>query len=357
MTNIGIFSIWGKKNGPGVQALHCLFVVGMLLAPVISRPFLSNIDTHNRELTDNENSTALGEQLNKTVNESESQGLLKDEVDLTYPYLIAGILTFISAVIFAVSMFITKKSGIKGMILTVKSKTQHNTKSTSPDEANKNALLNRRKIQLTVLVFFFIFAFCTAEVLYGMFLVTFIVQYVGLSNQKAADIASVFFFVTIASRAAGVFIITKVKPVLLIFCGMSLTIFSAVLFYFVNEHIIILWVAACLAAWGSATQYPSTLTWVSEYTEVKGYVGTALLVSNALGYFIGPFTLGLLFNTYEISAFLYVLSASLCLKFIAFAAINVFLKFCWKDTFTDNCEVEMDEIATKDILLETQNKV
>ena len=116
-----------------------------------------------------------------------------------------------------------------------------------------------------------------------MFLVTFIVQYVGLSNQEAADIASVFFFVTIASRAGGVFIITKVKPVLLIFFGMSLTIFSAVLFYFVNEHIVILWVAACLAAWGSATQYPSTLTWVSEYTEVKGYVGTALLVSNALG--------------------------------------------------------------------------
>ena len=74
------------------------------------------------------------------------------------------------------------------------------------------------------------------------------------------------------------------------------------------------------------------------------------------GYFIGPFTLGLLFNRYEISAFLYVLSASLCLKFIAFAIINVFLKFCWKDTSANNCEVEMDEIATKDILLETENK-
>ena len=190
-----------------------------------------------------------------------------------------------------------------------------------------------------------------------MFLVTFAIQYVGLNNQKAADVASVFFFVLIASRAAGIFIITKLKPVLLIFCGMSLTIFSAVLFYFVKEHIVILWLAVCLAAWGSGPQYPSALTWISEYTEVKGYIGTALLVSNALGFFIGPLMLGVLFKTYGISAFLYILSVSLCLKFIAFASINIFLKFCWKDTFTDNCEVEMDEIATKDILLETRNKV
>ena len=338
-----------------MQALHCLFVVGMLLAPVISRPFLSNIDRDVSESTENQNNTALDGQLNKTASESES--LPTNEVDLTYPYLTAAIVTFISAVIFVVSMFLTKKSGIKGMILAGKNKTQHSTKSSSPDEATNNALLNQRKMQLTALVFFFIFAFCTAEVLYGIFLVTFIVQFAGLSKQTATDIASVFFLATVASRAAGVFIITKVKPVILIFCGMSLTIFSAVLFYFVKEHIIILWVAACLAGLGSATQYPSTLTWVSEYTEVKGYVGTVLLVSNALGYFIGPLTLGILFKTYEISSFLYVLSASLCLKFIAFAAINVFLKLCWKDTFTDNCEVEMDEIATKDILLETDNKV
>ena len=86
VTNIGIFSIWGKKNGPWVQALHCLFVVGMLLAPVISRPFLSNTDKNTSELTDNQNSTVLGEQLNKTAAQNESQVLPMDEVDLTYPY-------------------------------------------------------------------------------------------------------------------------------------------------------------------------------------------------------------------------------------------------------------------------------
>ena len=192
VSNIAIFIIWGKKNGPWMQALHCLFVVGMLLAPVISRPFLSNTDRDANDVTENEeivNSTTLPDVV--------SQVLPSDEVNLTYPYLIAGILTFISAVIFAVSMFITMKSGsgFKGMILAGKPTPHHNPKSSDYNEANNNALLNRRKKQLTALVFFFIFAFSTAEVLYGMFLVTFAVQYVGLNNQQAADVASVFFFV------------------------------------------------------------------------------------------------------------------------------------------------------------------
>ena len=253
-----------------MQALHCLFVVGMLLAPVISRPFLSNTDREANDVTENEeiaNSTTLADVV--------SQVLPTDEVNLTYPYLIAGILTFISAAIFAVPMLITKKSGFEGMILAGKPTTRHNTKSSGYNEACNDILLNRRKKRLTALVFFFIFAFSTAEVLYGMFLVTFAVQYVGLNNQEAADVASVFFFVLIASRAAGIFIITKLKTVLLIFFGISLTIFSAVLFYFANKHIIFLCLAVCLAAWGSGPQYPSALTWISEYTEVKGYVGTA----------------------------------------------------------------------------------
>ena len=346
--------IWEKKNGHWVQALHCLFVVGMLLAPLISRPFLSHETNDDNNTGAMENKTALQEETNNVTSVSKNLGLTKDDVNLMYPYLITGILTLVSSVIFLLAMLSTKESGLRRMIFTDKRR-QENSKVSSQNQNTDDKIMKKRKLQLTLLVLFFIFAFCTAEVLYGVFLVTFIVQFVGLDKQDAALVASVFFFVTIASRAAGIFIITKVKPVLLIFFGMSLTIISAVLFYLVNEHIVILWVASCLAAWGSATQYPSTLTWVSEYTEVKGYVGTTLLVSNAVGYFIGPLSLGLLFKAYEISSFLYVLTTSLCLKFIAYTAINVFLKYCWNNN--NNCDVEMDEIATNGVLLEVENKV
>ena len=267
VTNIGIFMIWGKKNGPWVQALHCLFVVGMLLAPLISRPFLgqgTTDDNSTGELTETvvENRTTLNGEVNSVTSSSETQSSTKSDVDLMFPYLIAGILTFVSGAIFVFSMLSTKESGIRRMIFTDKRRPE-NTSTGRKNQGGEDKIMRRRKLQLTTLVFFFILAFCTAEVLYGMFLVTFTVQFVGLDKQDAAMIASVFFFVTIASRAAGIFIITKVKPVLLIFFGMSLTIISAILFYLVNEHVILLWVACCLAAWGSATQYPSTLTWVS----------------------------------------------------------------------------------------------
>ncbi len=336
VTNIGIFKIWGKRNGPWVQALHCLFVVGMLLAPVISRPFLSDRDSDQHGL----NQTAANRS-NTSLPNVTAEIVSSDEVDLTHPYLIVGLLSLLSATVFAVTLLLTKQSGWRFFVLEEPSKASQNDSETNTRETD--AWLRHRKMIFTALISMFIISYCMAEMLLGMFLVTFIVQYIGWSASDAAGLASVYFFAVIASRASGVFFITFIKPIFLIISGIVLLVLSCVLFYLVKEHWSIVWIASFSSAVGSATIFPSTLTWVSEYTEVKGYVGTALLVSTSVGYFAAPLLLGLLFSAFEISAFLYVLTVALCLNCALLLVTKVFLLLCWERG--DQSKIEMDDVS------------
>ena len=308
-----------------------MFVVGMLLAPLASRPFLSDNTASSEDVSEVDNITLEIQTFRADVPGNISK---VKEADLTYPYLTAGLCMILSGVVFVFVMIYTEGCHPQRFFLLRKDKQPEKTQGDEKLQTDKS--VRRQKLILTTLVSCFIFAFCIAESLYGTFLVSFTVETIVWSASDAAGLASVFFFVLIGARIAGIFIIIKVKPVFMILCGMSMTIVSCVLFYLVKEHWSLIWVASCLAAAGSSTQYPSTLSWVSEYTEVKGFVGTALLSSSALGFFVGPLSFGLLYKFYQISAFLYVLSASLCLKLTMYTAINIFLKMHWKNE--DKCE-------------------
>ena len=88
-----IIHLGGGSNGPILQALHCVFNVGMLLAPVVAQPFLRD-----KPFNDDQNERGfLGELGNDGLrgNNVDSGGF----PDITAPYVIAGLLTLASAII------------------------------------------------------------------------------------------------------------------------------------------------------------------------------------------------------------------------------------------------------------------
>ncbi|KAI1286391.1 Major facilitator superfamily domain-containing protein 4A [Halotydeus destructor] len=87
ISNVFILYIWGKESQPYMQAIHCAFGLGGLVAPLLASPFLSAGE-------------ATIEGLDKNVTSAAENSCHPESLRIYIPYAILGACCFLSALVF-----------------------------------------------------------------------------------------------------------------------------------------------------------------------------------------------------------------------------------------------------------------
>ncbi len=309
---MAVVRIWGRNNGPYFQALHCVYFSGMLFASVVAKPFLSNTDLSPRFSENPE--TNFTRRCDTAPCDDSWENV---DTDVQVPFMIAGGLSLLAS-IFYFLMLLTEK-------ITKTVPVQKRRQVSMSAEAIK-ILNGRDKAVFVCLVFCLMCSYASSEINYFVFLSTFLIQSLGSTAQEAVVNLSVFCAVFVCGRAAGIFAITKMQPKLLLASGIALTVVSNVSLYFSHQHSTVVEITIVLAAVGLSTQYATIVSWATAHIELPGWAGTAVLLGAAIGYLLGPFVTGALFDLFGINSFMYVLSAATSLEILMFVALLVFVK-------------------------------
>ena len=287
---------------------------------------ISVIHTNNSSVLDNANITVPAKitkspDLNGNwtdINGGSSPGSTQISGDsrVQIPYMIAGALCLFASVFYVIMFCIDRR--IK--------KQPVQTEENKDTKIQRNSLEKGHKIVFVALVFCLLFSYTSTEINYSVFLSVFLVQSHHYTPQDAAITLSVYFTAFVVGRAIGIYIIKKIKPKTLLAGGIALTVISNVVLYFSHSHAVLIWVTISVAALGMSTQYATIVSWTTEYINFSGWAGTAILLSGATGYLIGPFLFGALFNVFGISSFMYILSSAIVLQIVLFVVLYAFVR-------------------------------
>ena len=301
-----------------MQALHCIFGVGSLVAPLVSEPFLLKKADQEEERTTREppewTSQSVAYSASVMLGGSnaslESSTLYAGEVgesQVMYAYLISGVLMLLSCC----AMTWTYLMGDKSLILRKKPKLK--TQQGSPDEKEAIAKHHIVNIAFLVLLAIFFATYVTMDVVYGTFLMTFAVKQLGWSKTNGAAVTSAFMGVFTVGRGLGIVLVNFIRPSILLTADLILcVIFSVILTGFVNMHVSVLWICSVGLGLGMATVYATGFTWTETYTGVSGKVSALILAASAVGEMSGPAMSGPLMEKVGYMSYVYLtLSLSL----------------------------------------------
>ncbi len=311
---MAVVKIWGSKNGPYMQALHCIYFAGFLFASLAAKPFLSNV-----QVQSDPDMAAEGNYTKNRGPEHSLTNLTRSEVGESHvevPYMMSGALMLLTTVF---CLCVVTREKLLNM-----SPIHHLEDSRATD--TEKELRSAQKIIFVSLAFCLLFSYTATEMNYSVFLPTFLVQSYTYTPQKAAVTLSVYFTLFVCGRAIGIFAIKKVTPKTLLAVGIALTVGSNVMLYFSHMHFTLIWFTISLAAIGMSTQYATIVSWVTEHIQLSGWAGTAILVSGATGYLLGPFFFGALFNVFGISSFMYILSSAIALQVCLYLVLVFFVR-------------------------------
>ena len=301
-----IIALGGTNNGPILQALHCIYNVGLLLAPVVAQPFLRDKSNNGDEEDFFEDTVKKG--LEDTL---ESHGWSY----ITVPYVLAGLLALVSAFVYF-SVLCGKKL--------CNSSSRDELSPTDPESVTSHVQRNR------YIVFFLIFMFfvfcCLIETNYTTFLATFAVDYLEWSDKSAAQLTSVFILALTIGRFFGIFVVKALGAKKLIWCSLILALLSVVPLYFLNYSKLIIWISSGVLGLSIAPLYATTLTYANDTVHLSGKLGSILIFAGCLGYTVGPFLQGLLFSQFGILSFLYLCSAALLCALLMKISLSVFVR-------------------------------
>ena len=218
--NLVLLKVWEAKNGPWMQALHCIYGTGALIGPLVAIPFLSSesspisstsdnnasLSMENGTIIQQESSNILGSVTTSAVMENgrnqTAEDLTEYESQIHWAYLIIGLCACLSAILFLlVTLFC---SNLKLTCLMKQQKLLNNEGSPNDADEKKDKAF---RIKLSILLFFFYFCYCILEMNIGTYLTAYAVKELGWTEQQGASVTSVYWTTFTIGRALGIVLI------------------------------------------------------------------------------------------------------------------------------------------------------
>ena len=274
---MALLKVWGEKNGPWMQAMHCIFGLGALTGPLVAEPFLftspsnhslSQPDTSDTFLnstlhydstepilmTEGYNVDLLSDlvTLNGTLNETEATAQhYPTETKIVWCYLIVGICNVISAALQFFMLFLTKEP-----ISLCHGKTrEYNIKDSIQGEVQDESFSEKTfRIKIVILVFMFYLTYCILELNYGNYLTAFAVKRLGWTKSAGAMVTSAYWATFTGGRALGVVLGKYISPVLILFTDITLSVVVLhPMFHSTDSPRIVLWICSIILGLGIST--------------------------------------------------------------------------------------------------------
>ncbi|XP_004372560.3 LOW QUALITY PROTEIN: sodium-dependent glucose transporter 1 [Trichechus manatus latirostris] len=285
--NVLMLAIWGDKGAPHMQALHFSFALGAFLAPLLAKVALSTtVSAENHTETDFNNHSALNQ---SSEADSESIFGVPDNKNLLWAYIVTGTYIFVVS-IFLFALFLKKSS----------------RREKEKEFAQTSRRAKYHKILLCLLFMFFFF-YVGAEVTYGSYVFSFATTHVGMKESEAAGLNSIFWGTFAACRGLAIFFATCLQPGTMIVLGNIGSLASSLLLVIFHKNPVCLWIATSVYGASMATTFPSGVSWIEQYTTIRGKAAALFVTGAALGEMAIPAVIGIIQGKYpDLPVVLYV---------------------------------------------------
>ena len=315
-----------------MQALHLVFGLGAVFAPMIAEPFLLETgDIHameNNATVSQPITNATGTAMPYVFNATEMEASYEEDgkSDVAIPYAIIGASEILIGLVL-LSIFV--KDGLH-----LRARKDNSPKEESPHCEQALKRLKMMRIAIILMIFVFYVLYCTIESEMGNFLVLFCVKFLGWSKSRSAVITAVFWMSFTISRGFGVFYVRFLKPQVILFSDLivSLCGFFPLLF-FIQYHDAVMWVCVVVAGAGVATIYATGITWTEQYIKVTESVGAVFGLGGAVSDLYGPLLFVYLMEHVTYMSYVYLQFAILCLLLVLMCVMqfmaNTYLR--WKE--------------------------
>ncbi|XP_031204164.1 sodium-dependent glucose transporter 1A [Mastomys coucha] len=293
--NVLILALWGDKGAPHMQALHFSFALGAFLAPLLAKLAWGTASAQNH--TESDFDPLMLNRSSKAS--SDSVFAVPDDMNLLWAY--ASIGTYVLVVsVFLFGLFCKKHS--------------RQEKSTASAQGARRAKYHRA---LLCLLFLFFFFYVGAEVTYGSFVFSFATTHVGMEENEAAGLNSIFWGTFAACRGLAIFFATLLQPGTMIVLSNIGSLASSFFLVLFDKNPLCLWIATSVYGASMATTFPSGVSWIEQYTTLTGKSAAFFVIGAALGDMAIPAVIGILQGYYpDLPVVLYT-----CLGSAVFTAV------------------------------------
>lgn len=364
-SNMFILVLWGKENGPFMQALHFAFGLGCFHAPLLAKPFLlelmapldnstssSAFAGHGLPAGHSSDANANHYIPNNTVIDTSGDYIIDgdsamdeytaDDVALGVPYGVIAVFMLINFFIFTYlytkyrdtkphpSRMISNSAAVTGSVEKL-SVIEHVTGSghggsTNKSQPNKNDVANSGAVVVKTnntatryiiisLATLFMHVYCGLELAFGTLITSYAVKCdLKLDKSTGAVMASVYWAFFTFFRLFAIFFADIIGAEKNIFFNFILIAASNLLLIpFGGTNIYALWAGIILMGLGTSSIWASIFGFLEDFFPVTSGMTAAFSVAACLGQSIMPFIVGHFIDAYP-PIFLWVtLSASLIL--------------------------------------------
>ena len=341
--NIHMIELWGKENGPFLQALHFSYGVGALISPLIVRPYLLESEF----IEGMEPETLLLSTMNGTVTERErvqEESYTRDDVQLRYPCWIVAGFTLIPTIIYFLLWRLHPKSNphpsrlADNAILNnvdqgdpekLKKQQEMKDKLQEVDRQRNTKSYKIYKFVAIGLMMCFMPIYYGVELTFGNYLATFAVKSdLHLSKATGADMTSLYWAMFTFFRLSTVFYIDYLGAEMnIVMNTIVILAANAVLspLYFGYQLNWCLWMGSVMMGMGCSSIWASAFGYLETYFPVSSRIASFVMVSTAIGDFSIPFIMSQYIKDYP-NVFLYITLVSSLIMTLVFLAVVVVCK-------------------------------
>ncbi|NXD15391.1 MFS4B protein, partial [Nothocercus nigrocapillus] len=271
--NILALNTWGVEAGPHMQALHFSFAAGAFVAPILAKMALGGSVPKDVAGDEKTNQSVL-----KLVPTASTPSALKTHlsVDFLWSYVVIG--TYLLFVSFFFFILYSRSGSARD-------------KSKASSQKHVTA---KYHYALIFLLFTFFFCYVGAEVTYGSYIFTYAKVFVGMKENEAAALNSVFWGAFAACRGVAICFAACLYPGTLIVLSIVGSVLSSTCLVLFTTHPLSLWAGTAVYGASMATIFPSGISWIEQYTVIQGKSASLFVVGAALGEMFIPAVVGYL---------------------------------------------------------------
>ena len=339
--------VWKNRDtGPIMQLIHFTFAFGAFLAPLFSKPFISDSDSDARNISCANislsiNSTCWNNVYNMCT--AEGSGQMADN------FVIVNCSSSASSVFFGYAYWISVIPlliplppllyyGFKQQCCCpVLFKTKKSLNVTAEDEitdedSTKYPSSKVYTVTVLSLLFLFMAVYVGMEVTFGTYIFVFAVKgSLHLSKQRAASLSSLFWGTFSFARCFSIVIsLLKAPPSLMMIGNLTGSLVAATILLIWSDNEIGIWIGSGLLGTSVSAIYPTTMVWMSQHVPPSGKATAVLGTGAVLGNTLFPLLVGILLDKVDpITLVYYTFGAVVFCVFIIsnmFIGTKVYLK-------------------------------
>ena len=234
--NLMVMWVFRENLAPYMNALHFMFGIGSLLAPIITANFMT----------------------------------YENSLQLTY---------WVMALLFLPSII--------GFTLLP-----------SPDRIESPKIREGGQQQKLVIMFFALlfFTYVGTEITFGNWIFTYASESKLVTDIQAAYLNSVFWGSFTIGRLIGIFISKKIRPRLMLLINFTGSVLSLGLMMIFQNSPAILWITSALLGLFMATTYPTLMVYAQSLFTITGSITSWFMIGSGMGVLIIPFIMTFLFD-------------------------------------------------------------